>query len=58
VFIEPFNQEFHIVIDLPRNVRWSLRHGAGGGGADRWGVGEGGHDNGDGDGDDERQKEV
>ncbi len=28
------------------------------GGADRWGVGEGGHDNGDGDGDgDECQKE-
>ncbi len=51
MFIELFNQEFHIVIDLPRNGRWSQRHGADGGDADRWGVGEGGHDNGDGDGD-------
>ncbi len=59
MFIEPFNQEFHIVVDLPRNGRWSQRHGADGGDADRWGAGEGDHDNGDGngDGDDECQKE-
>ena len=49
VFIEPFNQEFHIVINLPRNGRWSQRHGAGEGGADRWDAGEVGHGDGDGD---------
>ena len=43
--------EFHIIIDLPRNGRWSQRHGASEGDADRWGAGENGHDNGDGDGD-------
>ncbi len=59
MFIDSFDQEFYIIIDLPRNGRWSQRHGAGGGGTVRWGAGEGGHDNGDGDGDgdDECQKE-
>ncbi len=57
VFIEPFNQKFHIVIDLSRNERWSQRHEIDEGDADRWGVDEGDHDNGDGDDDNECQKE-
>ena len=63
MFIELFNQKFHIIIDLLRNERWSQRHEIDEDDADRWGVGESDHDNDDGDDDgdndgDKCQKKV